>query len=192
MKIPTQLILIRVGKEDWIVAEPIVETHYEEPTSLMQFITPDTLQSIINRRDPIEDIVDSIKGIRRNREGTVINKSKSPLMNDKGVESMVRKLKALLSQNTILTKLSENEIKLLVRNLGKTVIFDLRLHYKEYGLKDTAQMSDVFWIVISCIYCALKSSVEGFTFGNIAPMYRKTETIKPEAPRLNIPGFGGR
>ena len=165
---------------------------YEEPPPSYPFTNPDTLAQIINRRDPVEEMVDSLKGIRRDRMGKIVFQSNRPLMNSLGIEAMVTVLKSALSQNTILSKLDIEEIKSMTEMLGESVIYDLELNYKKYGIVDTSQMDKVASIVIVSIYCSLKSAIGGFTGGLISPMYRRLENVRPEGNKQSfLPSFGG-
>lgn len=166
---------------------------YEEPPPSYPFTNPDTLAQIINRRDPVEEMVDSLKGIRRDRNTSrIVFQAKNPLLNEVGIEAFVTILKAVLSQNIILSKLTEEEIKTMTDMAGESVIYDLELNYKKYGIIDTSQMDKVASIVIISIYSSLKSAVNGFTGNLISPMYRRMENIRPEGQKQSFfPTFGG-
>lgn len=168
------------------------ESYTEEPVG--QFIGADTLDKIINRRDIVEDLVDSLKGIRRSRDGKILFQAKIPLLNDKGIEAMVRKLKGFLTANTILTNLDDSVMNFMIRHMSYTTIFDLRIHYREYGLKDTSEMSDVLRIVQANIIMALKAGKDALTLKQVTPTFKRIEQYKPEqrqSPSL-LPSFGHR
>lgn len=165
---------------------------YEEPPPSYPFTNPDTLAQIINRRDPVEEMVDSLKGIRRRKDGFITFQSQRPLLNELGIEAMVTILKSVLSQNIILSKLDIEEIKSMTDIIGESVIYDLELNYKKYGIVDTSQMDKVATVVIISVYSSLKSAIGGFTGGLISPMYRRLENVRPEGTKQGFfPSFGG-
>lgn len=165
---------------------------YEEPPPSYPFTNPDTLAQIINRRDPVEEMVDSLKGIRRDKTGRIVFQAKRPLLNEYGIEAMITVLKSVLSQNIILSKLDMEEIKSMTDIIGESIIYDLELNYKKYGVIDTSQMDKVASVVIVSVYSSLKSAVGGFTGGLISPMYRRLENVRPEGQKQAFfPSFGG-
>lgn len=162
----------------------------EQPAPTYAQWDKDTLSQIINRKDPIESLVDALSGKWTSRDGNV--RQGRALMNQEGIDSIVRILASQLSQNIILTDLNEGEVKLMVKMIQGSVLYDLRLHYRDYDLVDTAQMSQVSAIVLSSVYAALKSAQDSHTMDHIAPMYRRTENYGPAPKRSIWPTFGGK
>lgn len=189
-----------VSQQDWQYTTP-------QPNPLGW--TKDTLNQIINRRDPAQDIMDSLKGIHRDMQGSivydyeVIRDEKTgklvqrpvppkPLMNSEGLEAFSALLKSTLSQNTILTDFEEKHINDHCMGIVEAAIFDLENNFKKYGIQDTSQMDRIITIVMVSVHAALRSSMHGFTMNHVTGMYQKVER-PPEQQKQGLFGtIGGR
>ena len=164
----------------------------------------DTLNQIINRRDPAQDIMDSLKGIHRDASGQIVpdyeivydergemkvNRNgqpivrmvpPKPLMNSEGLEAFSALLKATLNQNVILTDFGEKHINSHCLSIVEAAIFDLENNYLKYGIQDTSQMDRIVSILMVSVHAALRSAREFGTLNHVTGMYQKTETPQPE------------
>ena len=192
----------------------------QEPMMSGPIWTKDTLSQILSRRDPVYDLMDSLSGIIRDRDGNIIRQG-DPLMNNYGIDSFARILKSVLNENVILSNLSELKILMITRYFGEAILFDLFCHYKEYaptkeveveeqvGKKtvkvkrlvkikdlDMSDLTTIATISISSVQASLFSAENALTLRSVSPKYEKHETTVSrldDEKKLRFPSaFGGR
>lgn len=171
--------------------------------------TKDTLNQIINRRDPAQDIMDSLKGIHRDAGGNIVFDyiieideqtgkpvqvpiPPKPLMNSEGLEAFAALLKSTLSQNAILTNFSKKNVNDHCMSIVEAAIFDLENNYRKYGIEDTSQMDRIVTIVMVSVHAALLSGEEGFTMNHVTGMYQKVDRPQEDRKPGLFGSVGGR
>lgn len=82
-----------------------------------------------------------------------------PLMNDKGIGQVIIIVSGIVNQNTILSSLTEPEIGKLILNTLNTLIDDLVLNWKEYGIKDKMKLDVIHDLVANSTFPALKRAL---------------------------------
>lgn len=78
-----------------------------------------------------------------------------PLLNDKGIYSLLVDVGSIVNQCTILSWLEERDVENITIEIGKTVTFKLAMNWKEYELKKSNLTTVVFAVTNLC-YTALK------------------------------------
>lgn len=178
----------------------IYRSETSEPAPTYAAWTADTLNQIINRRDPVHDLLDSLSGTIKDANGVVVRQG-DPHMNNAGVDSVAKILKSVMNTNIILSELDDTDIMKLSRLFGEGIMFDLFTHYKSYSpiitvitlvegkdgntkeiytkIKKDLDMADldiIFTMCMTAVLASLKSARFAGTRNAIAPMYTKTET----------------
>lgn len=101
----------------------------------------------------------SLKGKMIDGEGNVIEFGE-PLCNDKGVASVVRTVKAMCQQVTILSNLEDDDIRKMVLYLGETLIGDLVFNKHKYDIKTDRARSQITLIATATAFTAGMRALE--------------------------------
>ncbi len=108
-----------------------------------------------NPKKVVEDIMLRLRGLRKNPDGSE-SKIGDPKMNETGIKEMWFKLESFINQNVILSHLDKREISKLMDFLSKSLVVDLQLNWKEYGITKKTDLDAINDTVLGNIYFALK------------------------------------
>lgn len=120
------------------------------------------LQFHINSSQIIEEIEHSLKSEefcidpKTGRGGWKRRRGIKPIINDKGINSVITILKSRLSKIFIFSDLEENNIREMTKYVGESIIDDLYYNWQEYEIKDTAAASVVVGLVTDTVYATLR------------------------------------
>lgn len=107
-----------------------------------------------------------------------------PFMNEEGIWRIMSIITSMINQNTILSNLTENEIRNLILQLGEEVIDLLAMKHKEFEV-DKGDLTPIVDMVTRMAYIALK---RGFNEGE--RKFLKTTVRSSEIIRAS-PNSGG-
>lgn len=113
-----------------------------------------------------------------------------PLINDRGINSILMILKSRITKIFILSDLEEKTIENITINIGTNVIDDLYYNWDEYEIKDDAAASLILSLVTDSVYATLR---KGY-MGNYLKFLRSTQTIQEvqhHATNMRDRGSGG-
>ena len=120
----------------------------------------------------------TFRNVRLDKEGRIIFKGE-PLMNDSGITSVIGTIQSIVSQVTILSNLSKNDINVLIDFLGDTLARDLMINRKEYGIKSFSSRDKIYFTALSTGYITMKRAFEGddkkFWKGSVQEILTKSE-----------------
>ncbi len=108
-----------------------------------------------NPKRVVENIMLRLRGVQKNPDGTE-SKIGEPKMNNIGIKEIWFKLDSFINQNVILSHLDRKEISNIMDFLSKSLILDLQLNWKIYGITKKTDLDAINDTVLVNIYMALK------------------------------------
>ena len=108
-----------------------------------------------NPKKVVESIMLRLRGLRKNPNGTETQIG-DPKMNEVGIKEIWFKLDSFINQNVILSHLDKGEISKLMEFLSKSLVLDLQLNWKLYGITKKTDLDAINDTVLLNIYMALK------------------------------------
>ena len=108
-----------------------------------------------NPKKVVEEIMLRLRGRRRNPDGTETQIG-DPKMNETGIKEVWFKLDSFINQNVILSHLDKKEISNLMDALSRSLVLDLQLNWKEYGITKKTDLDAINDTILLNIYMALK------------------------------------
>jgi len=108
-----------------------------------------------NPRKVVEEIMLRLRGVKKNPDGTETRIGDAK-MNEIGIKEIWFKLDSFINQNVILSHLDKGEISKLMDFLSKSLILDLQLNWREYGITKKTDLDAINDTVLLNIYMALK------------------------------------
>jgi len=99
-----------------------------------------------------------------------------PMLNEKGIYSILVDVYSITNQGTILSNLTEDIVSKIVTELGKTVTFKLAMNWKEYECKKS-NLSTIVLIVCNMSYMSLRRGMDQGERNFIKNVGRYTEHI---------------
>jgi hypothetical protein len=103
----------------------------------------------------------TLKGMSLDREGNPV-KIGDPLLNDKGVASVLGISQTIISQVTIMSYLEMDEIKnTLMMFLADTLVKDLMMNRLTYQIRSASARDIILFTVLSSCFICLKRGWEG-------------------------------
>lgn len=110
--------------------------------------------------DPESDIYEvylSLKGLKINGKGEEIGGSKA-LLNDRGVESMIRLMRSVVNQQMFMTDITEEDARILTVGLGDKIIDELAKNRFKYEIENFDDMTSIWMIICMRAFAALNSA----------------------------------
>jgi len=108
-----------------------------------------------NPKKVVEDIMLRLRGMKKNPDGTEVKIGEAK-MNDIGIKEMWFKLDSFINQNVILSHLDKNEISKLMEYLSKSLVIDLQLNWRKYGITKKTDLDAINDTILLNIFMALK------------------------------------
>lgn len=118
--------------------------------------------SIIALTDPENQLISlelMYKGKKLDQNGEVVDIG-TPLMNDKGVNSVMGVIRGIVSQVTIMGNLGKQEIPNLMDFIGDTLSIDLMMNKREYNIQDETVRYKIYFTALTSAFICLKRSYE--------------------------------
>lgn len=144
-----------------MVAETVqtsgTQTHYNSP--LQNFSA-----SIIQITDP-SDLIKYIEfNLRQARINVVTGEQEydvdNMLLNENGIRGCISFIQGIINQNTVMSNLSENDIKLLMRTTIYTTTQQLMGNRIRWGIKVSEDRTRITQIIYPAVYICLRRSFE--------------------------------
>jgi len=108
-----------------------------------------------NPKKVVEAIMLRLRGMKKNPDGTETEIG-DPKMNAIGIKEIWFKLDSFINQNVILSNLDKKEISSIMKFLSKSLVLDLQLNWREYGITKKTDLDAINDTVLLNIYMALK------------------------------------
>lgn len=146
---------------------------------------------ILRQADPVHvanQIKHALLGEEMNEEGVWVKVRDRPLINDDGLASVLVDIRELLSQNTTLSHLEEEQIGLLTISLSDAIISKLAMKYKEWKISK-AELTTVHDVVVKPIYLALRRAYRMNEKNWFKKSLSATETKLVGSPSTEKRGF---
>ena len=157
------------GGQNWLASPPM------QPS-----INETTLVSQTNPQGLIDELAhklrSEIKITTDNGERWVRPEGIDPMLNEKGIYSILVDVYSITNQGTILSNLTEDIVSKIVTELGKTVTFKLAMNWKEYECKKS-NLSTIVLIVCNMSYMSLRRGMDQGERNFIKNVGRYTEHI---------------
>lgn len=117
--------------------------------------------AIVEQLNPIhiiEELRMKLRGMEQRMDGTYARVS-APLMNETGVSEIILTVSSIVNQNTIMSSLDKDEIGRLILNCMDSIIDELVLNWKEYGIKDKINLDKIHNLIAHMTFPALKRAL---------------------------------
>lgn len=108
-----------------------------------------------NPNKVVDAIMLRLRGMRKNPDGSE-NSIGEAKMNEIGIKEIWFKLDSFINQNVILSHLDKKEISNIMNALSKSLVLDLQLNWREYGIKKKTDLDAINDTVLINIYLSLK------------------------------------
>lgn len=108
-----------------------------------------------NPNKVVKTIMLRLRGMKENPGGSE-TKVGEPKMNDTGIKEIWFKLDSFINQNVILSHLDKGEISNIMDALSRSLVLDLQLNWREYGVTKKTDLDAINDTVLVNIYLSLK------------------------------------
>ncbi len=107
----------------------------------------------------------------------------SPIMDERGIEELMAELYAIMSVDKVLSNLNENNIRLIVREVGEVIIEFIFSNSKKYHIKE-CDFNKIFYMIKHNIEIFLRRAKDGKENEMITKSFLSKETVHKQT-RLN-------
>jgi len=156
------------------------DEQYQQTNYQQMYNNEGSLKYQIEATDIIEDIMKSLRAqlpVLNSKTGRVEYHTPSnvePIINEKGINSIMTSLRSRLTKIFILSDLDQETISFMTIQLGKNLIEDLYHNWQEYEVKDSAAASLIVSIICDTTYATLRKGYKG----NYLKFLRTTHSIQ--------------
>lgn len=168
----------------------IRSTPYQSPMQLYG-------SSILYLTNPEQELFKlelTLRGQTIDKDGNVKQIAENPLMNEKGISSVIGALQAVVNQVTVMSTLDKKEIPALMTFLSDTIARDLMINAQSYNLNPHDRDKVFFNIVTSAFICMKRATNEGlsdkkFWRGSVQEITSKVEGSQKRGGLLGLIGW---
>ena len=122
-----------------------------------------SIETLTNPENEIERLKLSLMGFEIDKDGNMV-KSGEPLMNKRGINSVIKTTQSVVNQVTILSNLDKDEIKKLMEFLSYTLAKDLMVNRVNYGIQSFSERSNIYSNVLTTSFITMKrAETEGLS-----------------------------
>lgn len=120
-----------------------------------------------------------------------------PLMNEYGISSVIGIVQSLVSQITVMSNLTKQEVPMLIDFMGDTLARDLMIKRKDYGIAGSAERDKIYFSALATTFVTLKRGYEEgdkrFWKGSVQEIHSKVEATKQKNSLMSaLNPFGSR
>ena len=119
--------------------------------------------SIIKLTDPTDELYKlelAYRGMVEDENGN-LKQVNTPMMNEVGITRTIGKVQSIVNQMTMFSNIEDNHIMVLMEMLSDTLIRDLMINRKTYGIKDRTIRSDILFSAQSTAFLTLRRAWKG-------------------------------
>ena len=165
-----------------------METNEDEQQSIPQNNFQNPLNqfggSIVMMTDPSNELHAmelTFRSSQEDSEGNLVPLG-DPMMNEKGISSVLGTVQALINRVTIMSNLEKNEVPMLIDFLSDTLAKDLMMNRKEYGIDSGSVRDRIYYTALSTTFVTLKRAyMEGdkrFWKGTVQEIHQHVDNNK--------------
>jgi len=129
---------------------------YPMPPVMMGHTTEGSLHFQLDINDIIQEVEHNIKCEVYDGDNWKRPENIKPLLNQKGVNSVITTLRLRLSKIFVLSDFDEQDIYDMTRTVWNDIVDDFYLNWDEYGIRDTSAASYILHMVADSIYSTLR------------------------------------
>jgi hypothetical protein len=137
--------------------------------------------SIIELTNPQKDLREielTLRAQAENKDGETIQLGE-PLMNDRGINSVMGIVRSIINQVTIMSNFDEKDIPMIIDFLADTMSKDLMLNRISYGITNPSARDRIYFMVwtksLACLKRAVNNGERGFWKGSQQDIRYSTE-----------------
>lgn len=109
----------------------------------------------------------------------------NPLMNDKGINSVIGQVQAIVNRVTIMSSLNKSEIPSMIDFLGDTLAKDLMLNRVNYEISLGSSRDKIYFVALSSAYICMKRAIDtGFNDKKFWQGSQQEITTRVENPHI--------
>ena len=152
-------------------------------------INENTLVSQTNPKDILEELQHKLRSEipESGPDGKINWKRPSevrPMMNERGIHSVLVDCYGIINQNTILSNLDEEDVRVMVLEHSKALTLKLAVNWKEFEC-EKSNLSTIVLIVASMIYTSLRRGFNQDERTFLKTAVRSTEQIMVRPTNMN-------
>jgi hypothetical protein len=110
---------------------------------------------LTNPQNELHKLELTFRALQEDDDGNVKNMG-DPLMNEKGISSVLGQAQALINQDTVMSNLDKMDIPLLMDFLGDTLAKDLMMNRINYEIKTAGARDKIFFETLALTYITLR------------------------------------
>ena len=114
---------------------------------------------LTNPDEIITSLENSLKGLRK--VGVEYKQMSNPLLNQRGINSVIAQVRSVVNQVSILSFLDEEDIRKLIMLFSRSMIEDLMLNSKLYDITCPADRTKILTMSQTISYSCLKRALRG-------------------------------
>lgn len=118
--------------------------------------------SILILTDPEDELYKmelTLRSMRLDQKGQPVVAGE-PLLNELGVGSVLGQVQSIVNQVTVMSNLSEAEVRLLIDFLGDTLAKDLMLNRVKYDIRNAASRDKIYFTALTSGFICMKRAFE--------------------------------
>ena len=117
------------------------------------------ITTLTNPDTEIEKMELTFKNARMDKDGQIIQ-GEEPLMNERGINSIIGIVQSLMNQVTVMSNINKQEIENLMGFQCDTLARDLMINRIDYGITSKASRDKIFYTALTSTYITLKRAFE--------------------------------
>lgn len=114
---------------------------------------------LTNPENDLHKLELTFRSLKEGARGELIETGE-PLMNELGVSSVMGIIQSIVSQVTIMSNFTKNEIPMLMDFLGDTLARDLMMNRVTYDIKSPAARDKIYFTALSSSFICMKRAYE--------------------------------
>ena len=126
----------------------------------------------------------TLRSLQENKDGAFIPMG-NPLVNEEGVSSIIGICQAIINRHTILSNISDTQIRVIMDFFADTLSRDLMINRIKYEITDASARDKIFWEALSITYVTL---LRGYNEGD--KKFWKGSTQEIRTTTTNTAGQG--
>lgn len=163
------------------------------------FTSPANMSSSIvtltNPNSELNKMELTLRGQKFNLDGT-ISETEDPLMNEKGINSVMSQVQNIVNQVTIMSNLEEKEIPMILDFLADTLAKDLMINKEAYGITSLTTRDRIYFTVLSRAFICMKRAYMGddkrFWKGTVQEIHTTVDSRQKQGMLGKLTGWGAK
>ena len=119
-----------------------------------------SILQLTNPNNEIYKLELTLRGLREDEDGNIINNPDGWLLNEKGINAVLSIVQSTVNQVAIMSNFEKHEIEVIMLAASDTLVRELMINREKYQIKESSVRDRIAYVSLMTVFVCLKRGYE--------------------------------